>query len=223
MNRTSPRAERGQDAGQIALVLERRPRRDAHLGPHLVREQVGERGLAEAGRPGEQHVIERVAALARRLDVDRQVVGDLALADELGEGARAERGVVVGRGLGALSVARRPRARCRPGPRRAPVRPPSSWRFRAIAHRLRSAASACLTSSAIGPRGVHLSQQRLELARACSRAPPARRRRRRAVPWAGGRARAAAPAARRRALPAARRSSRAAPRRGARRSCAPPL
>ena len=87
--------ERRQQARQVALALERRPRGHAHLGPHLARQQVRERRLAQAGRPGQQHVVQRVAALARRLHVDRQVVGDLPLPDELGEAARPQRRVLV--------------------------------------------------------------------------------------------------------------------------------
>src|SRR5262249_35595968 len=89
-------AERGEDAGEVALAFERRAGGDAAFGAHLVGEQVREGRLAEAGRAREQYVVEGVAALARRLDVDGEVVGDLLLADELREAARAQRRVVVG-------------------------------------------------------------------------------------------------------------------------------
>ena len=45
--------------------------------------------LPRPGRPGEQHVVERLVALAGRLDEDRQLVGDLLLVDEVGKGAWA--------------------------------------------------------------------------------------------------------------------------------------
>jgi len=111
--------ERRENAHQVALALQRRPRRHAHLGSHLVAEQIRQRGLAKAGRPRQQHVVERIAALARRLDVDRQVLGHLALADELAEGARSQCRVVVGRALVAVRVGRdhassaRARVHCR--------------------------------------------------------------------------------------------------------------
>ena len=49
----------------------------------LTRDDLRQRGLAEAGRPHEQHMIERLAALARRLDEDRQIGTRLLLANEL--------------------------------------------------------------------------------------------------------------------------------------------
>ena len=140
--------------GQVALALQRRPRRHAHLGPHLARQQVRQRGLAQAGRPRQQHVVERVAALARRLDVDGQVVGDLPLADELGEAARPQRRVVV-----ALAAPRRRRAdatRARAPRASGAGLVSSSCRFaRHRSYPLRSAASASRTSSANGLLGVH--------------------------------------------------------------------
>src|SRR5215813_11337870 len=46
----------------------RSPPRSSDGRRHLVGQDGGQRGLAQAGRPGEQHMIERLAALARRLD-----------------------------------------------------------------------------------------------------------------------------------------------------------
>ena len=51
--------------------------------------------LPRPGRAGEQDVVERLAAAARRLDEDRQLLGDLRLVDEVGEGRRAQRAVEV--------------------------------------------------------------------------------------------------------------------------------
>ena len=42
----------------------------------LVRDDAGQRGFAEAGRPVQQHVIERLAALFRRGDRDLQLLAD---------------------------------------------------------------------------------------------------------------------------------------------------
>src|SRR5204862_6187994 len=50
---------------------------------------------AQAGRPDEQHVIERLFARARRLDEHREIGARLLLTDEFGEPLRAQRGVRV--------------------------------------------------------------------------------------------------------------------------------
>src|SRR5581483_7716483 len=54
----------------------------------------GERRLPEPGRAVEQDMVERVAALARRLDVDAKLLLELRLPDELVEAARAQLTVV---------------------------------------------------------------------------------------------------------------------------------
>ena len=71
---------------------------DAQLARHDLRE----RRLAEARRPGEQHVIERFAARLGRLDEHLEVGARLLLADELGKQLRPQRLLcVVGFALGA--------------------------------------------------------------------------------------------------------------------------
>ena len=55
------RLEVGEDRGEIAGALEHRPRGLAQVDAHLARDDVRERGLAQAGRPEEQHVVERLA------------------------------------------------------------------------------------------------------------------------------------------------------------------
>jgi len=62
----------------------------ASVDAKLARHDLGERGLAETGRPGEQHMIQRLAPPARRLDEDFEIGADLGLADELGESLRPE-------------------------------------------------------------------------------------------------------------------------------------
>ena len=81
----------GEDRRQIADALDRRPGGDAHADLHLGGDDVGERRLAEAGRAVQQHVVERLAALPRRLDADRDVVLDLLLVDVLVEAPRPQR------------------------------------------------------------------------------------------------------------------------------------
>ena len=61
---------------------------------HLARDDVRERGLAQAGRAEEQHVVERFLALARGLDEDFELLADLLLAHVFGELARAQRALV---------------------------------------------------------------------------------------------------------------------------------
>ena len=75
--------EVGEDGGQVARPLEHRPGRMAQVHGHLVGDDVRERGLAEPGRPEQQHVIQRFAPLARRLDEDGELPADLLLADVL--------------------------------------------------------------------------------------------------------------------------------------------
>ena len=51
--------------------------------------------LPRPGWPGEQHVVERLAAAASRLDEDPELLGDLDLVDEVLELRRPERAVEV--------------------------------------------------------------------------------------------------------------------------------
>src|SRR4051812_8929406 len=87
------RLERGEEGGDVALALERRARRlhERHL--ELAGDDLGQRRLAQPGRAGEQQVIERVAARARRLDGDRELLLEAILADELLKPPRAQRDV----------------------------------------------------------------------------------------------------------------------------------
>ena len=87
------------------------------------------RGLAEAGRPGEQQVVDGLAAPAGGLEDDRQVLLQLALADELVEPAGPQAGVVgllalVGRlpGRGTRHARRAPRTLQRVAQQRRPRR-----------------------------------------------------------------------------------------------------
>ena len=82
--------EVGDDADQIARLLDRRARGRAHRHAHLVADDVGERRLAESRRAVQQHVIERLAALLRGGDRDLQVLADAILSDVLVEPARAQ-------------------------------------------------------------------------------------------------------------------------------------
>jgi hypothetical protein len=66
MNSTSRGFEIGQQRGQVAGALQHRARGLAQVDAQLVGDDVRQRGLAEAGRAEDQHVVERLAALAAR-------------------------------------------------------------------------------------------------------------------------------------------------------------
>ena len=85
------RLERGQDRGDVALPLERRPGDLPDADTELVAHDLRERRLAEPGRPGEQDVVERLAARLRRVERDLQLLLDPLLPDEVGERARPQR------------------------------------------------------------------------------------------------------------------------------------
>ena len=75
---------------EIAGPLDRRTARHAQRRPHLVGDDVRERGLAEPRRPMEEHVIERLGPIACRPHEDLQVLAQAILADHLRERARAQ-------------------------------------------------------------------------------------------------------------------------------------
>ena len=84
----------GQQGGQVARPHQDRSRRDPQAHPEFGGHDAGQRRLAQTGRTGEQQVVGRLVALEGRLDDDLQVFGELALSDELGQGARAQSGLV---------------------------------------------------------------------------------------------------------------------------------
>ncbi len=78
--------------------------------PELAGDDLGERGLAEAGGAVQQHVVQRLAAGAGGLDEDGEVLARGFLADEFRQGLRAEGGLggvlgAAGGGDGAVCVA----------------------------------------------------------------------------------------------------------------------
>ena len=60
------RLERGEEGGDVGLALERRAGGLDHRHAELGGDDVGERGLAEPRRAGEQDVVERLAAARGR-------------------------------------------------------------------------------------------------------------------------------------------------------------
>ncbi len=74
-------AEARQDRREIARAFEHRTGGRANRHAEFLSDDVGERGFAEAGRSVEQHVIERLAALACGGYRYLQVGADTLLAD----------------------------------------------------------------------------------------------------------------------------------------------
>ena len=122
--------EAGQQRGQVAGPLDRRaggqPERRAQLGG----DDHGQAGLAQARRPGQQHVVRRPLAAQGALQHHLQLLAHLRLAHELAQPARAQAGldarlVHVGQRRDDVAV-RFPQALGRPGHRLRP----SSWMAR---------------------------------------------------------------------------------------------
>ena len=77
--------EAGEDGGEVAGALDGGAGGDADVDAHLVADDVGEGGLAEAGGAVEEDVLEGFAALAGGGDADGEVFLDAALPDVLGK------------------------------------------------------------------------------------------------------------------------------------------
>jgi len=75
----------GEQPGDVDLALERRPGGRVDVHAELDGDDAGERRLAQTGRSGEQHMVERVAAVPGRGDEDLELLLGGALADEVGE------------------------------------------------------------------------------------------------------------------------------------------
>ncbi len=87
--------EIGQQRREVAGLGDDRAGGGAEVHAEFARDDLRQRGLAEARRADEQHVIERFLARARRLDEHREVGARLLLADEFGEALRTQRGLRV--------------------------------------------------------------------------------------------------------------------------------
>ena len=82
--------ELGDQRGELALVLDGRARGEHQIDAELLGQDVRQRGLAEAGRTAEEHVIERLLALRGGLHEHLEVLLDLVLPDEVVEARRAQ-------------------------------------------------------------------------------------------------------------------------------------
>ena len=88
-----PGLEVCQDCGEVACPLDHRPRCGAEADPEFAGDDLRQRGLAEAGRAVQQHVVQRLAAGAGGLDEHREVLARGLLADEFGEGLGPKTGL----------------------------------------------------------------------------------------------------------------------------------
>jgi hypothetical protein len=86
-------AQRGEHRGQVAGALDGRTGGGADLRPHLGGHDVGQRRLAQPRRAVEQDVVDRLIALPRRVDQDRQVLLDPILPGELIQPSRPDAGL----------------------------------------------------------------------------------------------------------------------------------
>ncbi len=104
--------EVGEQRGEIARLGDHRARSGAEPHPHLARDDLRERGLAQPGRAEEQHMVERLAAPPGGGDEHAQVLARRLLADEFVERLGPQRGVDVvrpaGGGEDAVGVAHAP-------------------------------------------------------------------------------------------------------------------
>src|SRR5207247_385645 len=82
--------EVGEDGCQRPLVLDRRTGGGADVDLHLIGHDVGQRGLPQARRPGDQDVLDGLVSPSRGADQDLEVGLDVFLPDELGKPARAQ-------------------------------------------------------------------------------------------------------------------------------------
>ena len=74
-----------EDGGEVARTLQRRAGRRTEPHAHRVRHDPGQRGLSQPGRPGEQQMVDDVAARTSSLDQEPELFLDPFLSHELGE------------------------------------------------------------------------------------------------------------------------------------------
>ena len=85
-----------EDRGEVARPLEGGAARRLEARLHLGRDDPGQARLAEAGRTGEEHVVDRLTALPGRAQHDLEVLAQAGLADELVEAPRPQRRLLRG-------------------------------------------------------------------------------------------------------------------------------
>ena len=88
-----PGLEVCQDCGEVAGPLDHRAGGGAEADAEFAGDDLRQRGLAEAGRPVQQHVVQRLAAGAGGLDEHGEVFAAGLLADEFGQRLRPQTGL----------------------------------------------------------------------------------------------------------------------------------
>ncbi len=84
------RLEIGDECREIAGLRDHRTGGGTEVDAELARDDLRQRGLAEARGTDEKHMVERLFARARRLDEHAQVGARFFLADEFGQPLRAQ-------------------------------------------------------------------------------------------------------------------------------------
>ena len=84
----------GQQRGQVARTFQHRAGRLPHIHLQFVTNNIGQRGLAQPGRAKQQHMIQRLLAIARRTDEDLHLLAHHLLAHIVGQHFRANGTVV---------------------------------------------------------------------------------------------------------------------------------
>ena len=74
----------GEDRGEIAGLLQRRPRRHSQLAVHFMGDDAGQRRFSQAGRSVKEKMVQRFLALFCGLDINFQLGFYLRLAVEIG-------------------------------------------------------------------------------------------------------------------------------------------
>ncbi len=85
--------EIGELGGEIAGLGDDRAGGRAEIDAELAGDDLRQRRLAEAGRPDEQHMVERLAARLGGLDEDFEILSRRLLAGEIAERERTQRDV----------------------------------------------------------------------------------------------------------------------------------
>ena len=93
-----PLVEVGEHGHQVPGLFDGGAGGDAHVHAHLVGDDGGQGGLAQARGPVEQHVVQGLVTQLCGIDEDLQIALGLLLADVLGEGTGPEGafGVILG-------------------------------------------------------------------------------------------------------------------------------
>ena len=81
----------GQQRGQVLGLFQHRATGLPQINTEFVRNDVGQRGLAQAGWAKQQHMVQCLVALARRTDEDLELLTHLGLAHVLVEQLGAQR------------------------------------------------------------------------------------------------------------------------------------